>query len=89
MCYNVTFEVRSCNLCCSGKVMRITYSEGVLVALGIHRAMRMRHGVICSLPGSTLFFTSSHKRHDFRKKKILNIKMCFNFRYFYLKFFSF
>jgi len=27
----------------------------VFVALGIQRAMRMRHNVICSLSGSTMF----------------------------------
>ena len=31
--------------------------------------MRMCHTVICGLPGSAIFFTLSHKRHDFREKK--------------------
>jgi hypothetical protein len=38
------------------------------VALGMQHAMRMRRIVICGLPGFTIFSTSSHKRHDFRKK---------------------
>jgi hypothetical protein len=33
----------------------ITYSECVFVALGIQNAMRIRHSVICSLPGFTKF----------------------------------
>ena len=33
-----------------------TYSECVLIDLGIQHAMGMPHIVICSLPGSTVFF---------------------------------
>jgi hypothetical protein len=34
----------------------ITYAECVFVALGTQQKMRMRHVVICGLPGSTVFF---------------------------------
>jgi len=54
----------------------VTYSECVLVALVIHHAMRMRHIVICDLPRSAIFFTLSHERHLFGKKKVTEHKMC-------------
>jgi len=38
--------------------------------------MRMRLIVVCGLPRSTIFFHISHKRHDFRKKKVIEYKMC-------------
>jgi len=36
----------------------------------------MRHIVMCGLSGCTVFSTLSLKRHDFRKKKIIEPKMC-------------
>ena len=36
-------EGRSCNHCCSGKAVGVTYSECVSVALGIQHGMRMRY----------------------------------------------
>jgi len=42
-------EARSCNHCCSGKTLSITYPESVFVALGIQNATYMRHIVVCGL----------------------------------------
>jgi hypothetical protein len=47
---------RSCNHCRGGKVLSPKYSETVFIALVIQHAMRMRHVVICSLPGSTIYY---------------------------------
>jgi hypothetical protein len=46
------------------------YSKCVFVALGLHHAMRMRHFVISSLFGCTVFFQLSHKWHEFQGKNI-------------------
>ena len=59
-------EGHLCNLCCSGKAMSITFSEGISVALGTQHAKRMRHIVIWGLPTLKYFHTLSHKLHDFR-----------------------
>ena len=51
--------------------IRVLY---VFVALGIQPAMRMRYTVIGGLSACAVFFQLSHKRHDFRKKGLLNKK---------------
>ena len=78
--YNITLRrVRATS--CSGKAIRITYSECVCVclALGVHHAMRMRlsmSSVAC--PAQQCLSTLSHKQHDSRgKKMLLNIKCVF------------
>ena len=67
--YNINIESRSCNHCCSGKIISITQSVCVFVDLSSQHAMRMGHIEICGCPAPQYFSTLSHKRHDFRKKK--------------------
>jgi hypothetical protein len=63
-------EVRSCNLCCSGKAVSITCSECVFVTLcSMHCACAIFSSLAC--PFLLYFSTLSKKRHDFRKKKIV------------------
>jgi hypothetical protein len=61
-------EAPSCNHCCSGKAISITYSEYVYLALGIQHAMHTRHIVTCGLPNSTKFFTHCLKKGRFSKR---------------------
>jgi len=49
-------EALTCNHCCSGKAISVTYSECVFMALGFQHAMGRRHIITCGLSGSTIFF---------------------------------
>ena len=70
----------SCN-CCSGKAVGITQPECVFIALGIQRAMWMRH-VIRGLPRSAIFFPHYLINGTiFRGENVTEYKMCFDFLY--------
>ena len=68
---HISMYVRAC-LCVHGALANAC----ARVALLIQHATRRRIA-ICGLSGSTIFSTLSHKRHDFRKKMLLNVKCVF------------
>jgi hypothetical protein len=82
MYYKRNNETRSCNHCCSGEAIIIMYFECLFVGLimckakRVHRAPCTVHRIILSSVAcptlAQYFSTLSHKRHDFRKKKLLN-----------------
>ena len=63
-------EARSCNHCCRGQAIRITYAECVVVALGIQHAMRMRLIILSFVACAALghFSTLSHTDMIFERK---------------------
>jgi len=65
-----SIEARSGKHCCSEKVMGVTYSGRVFVALGIQHELRIRLTVIHSLHGCTIYSSSVHKQHFFEKENV-------------------
>jgi len=57
---------------------QVTHSECMFIALGITHTMRMHRVILLSVscPDLQYFSTLSHKRHEFRKKKNIEHKMC-------------
>ena len=70
---------RSCNRCYSGKAISITYCQCVFIALVIRMQCACAILSIVACPALQCFSTLSHKRRDFRRKKLLNIKCVFLF----------
>jgi hypothetical protein len=54
--YTVALSCVRATVVAAKKATSITCSEGCVCGLHIQRAMRMRHIVICGLPGYTIFF---------------------------------
>ena len=80
--YKRNNEVRSCNICCSGRAMSITSSQCLFVTLGIQHVMRTRYIVTRGLPGCTIFCPYHLiKGKHFEKKKFVVHKMCFDMLY--------
>jgi hypothetical protein len=65
------------------RAISITQPERVLAALGIEHTVRLSlillSSVVC--PAVQYISTLSHKRHDFRKIKVIEYKMCSDFLY--------
>jgi hypothetical protein len=66
---------RSCNHCCHGEAISITYSECVFVALGSQHAYACALLCCHGLSASTIFSSLSRNRHDFTRK-VIEHKMC-------------
>jgi hypothetical protein len=62
-------ETRLCNHCCRGRAISISYSQNVLVVVGI--SMQCACAILSSVdcPARQHVPTLPHKRHDFPKKK--------------------
>ena len=58
------------------EVISITYSERVFVALVFQHAMHMRRSHLWPARIYTIFSTLYHKRHDFLKREVIEIKIC-------------
>jgi hypothetical protein len=70
---------RSRNHFCREKVISITYSECVLVALVIQHVERI---VVSSVAYLTLqYFSKLPRKARFSEKKVIEHKMCFDFLY--------
>jgi hypothetical protein len=74
--YKRNIQARSCNHCCRGKAISITYSECVFVALVIQHAMRIRHIVMRPVRLHHMFPHYLIKGTIF-EKTLLNIKCVF------------
>lgn len=73
--YNVALRARSLNYCCCGKVLSVTYSECVFVALAIRRAIGTRRG----LSGCAIFFSQIISKMARFKKKLLFLQLCLKY----------
>ena len=73
-------DARSCNHCCRGKSIRVTYSEYELVALGIQHAMRKPHIIMWP---ARLYGIYPHCliKGTISGKKVNEHKLCFDLLY--------
>ena len=69
--YTLTMRHLRANVVASEKVLSITYSEYIFLALGIQHAMWMCYNDACDLSDPRIFFHVSQKRYDFKKKSLI------------------
>ena len=82
--------MRSCNHCCSGKAIIVTYCESVFVALVVQHVLRVRHIVNCGLPTAHNFSHFLINDTISERKLIEHILCVLNFSTtFFLKYSSF
>jgi len=75
--YNVAVRRVLVTLFAVHKQISITYSECVYVTLVVQHGMRMRHiKIAICVPYFSILF---HKQRDFRKRKSVEHKYCFDF----------
>ena len=76
-------EAHSCNHCCNGKAVKITYSDCLSVAFSIQHVKRMLLVILSAVACLAVLYLStlSHKRCDFRKYiyKYWTLSVCFDF----------
>jgi len=74
-------ETRSCNHCCSGKAINITYSEYVSIGLVIQHAKHMRRIVLSSLacPVLQYIFPNYLINGAIFLKNVIEREMCVRF----------
>jgi len=89
-CTIKNLEAHSCNHYCSRQAISVTYSERVLVALGIQHAIRMSDIILLSEACPAVYYLSTicHKRYDFRKTGVIEYKLRVSSPNVCLKYFS-
>ena len=77
--YLRNFEARSCNYCCRGKPICITYSEYLSVALVIQHAKRVRCVILSSVAGLNIF--PHYSINGWISVNLLNVKCTIGSRF--------
>jgi hypothetical protein len=79
MQYNITLRRVRATTDAVDKLLSITHCECVFATSGILHAMRVRHIVICSLSGCTMYFHIISQTARFSEEKLRNVRRVFRF----------